>query len=281
MTPNSSAQEITKRAKSNLAFALACLPKDRRADLTTFYAFCRVIDDIADDTGYTKEQRKAELERWKHGLRQRFEHPKQIEAATCEIRDRHKIPTELFIELIEGCEMDLEPQRFGTWEDLEKYTYRVASVVGLISIRLFGCKHPSSEQYALKLGHALQLTNILRDVGEDLHNGVRIYLPLSDFTRFQYSERDLVGRVHDGRFLAMMHFQADRAETFFAEAEKSLHPDDRQALLSARIMSEIYHSLLKKMRADHFRVFDTRYSLTKLQKIAILGKNLVASKLSR
>jgi len=278
MTPDKTTHQITKEAKSNLAFALACLPKKRRDDLTSFYAFCRVIDDIADEEGIPKEKRILELLRWKDGLLHGFHNPKPVETATCDIRDRHEIPTELFIELIEGCEMDLNPQRFGTWADLQKYTYRVASVVGLISIKLFGCTHDDSEEYALKLGHALQLTNILRDVGADLDNGVRIYLPLSDFARFQYSERDLIGRVHDGRFQAMMNFQADRAEQLFQEAKDSLHPSDREALLSARIMSELYHTLLKKMRQDGFRVFDRRYRIPKVQKLSILAKKLIASK---
>ena len=111
--------------------------------------------------------------------------------------------------------MDLRPQRFGTWEDLSAYTYKVACAVGLASLRVFGAEDPASERYAVALGHALQLTNILRDVGEDLSNGVRIYLPLADLARFQYTERDLIGRVYDGRFVALMAYEAERAERFY------------------------------------------------------------------
>jgi phytoene synthase len=192
------------------------------------------------------------------------------------MRDRQNIPNELLIAIIEGCEMDLGVQRFGTWEDLAAYTWKVACAVGLVSVRLFGCKDPASDNYAVALGHALQLTNILRDVGEDLANGVRIYLPLMDLARFQYTERDLVGRVYDGRFLALMTYEAERAEGFFKQAEELLPKADRDALIPARIMGETYRRLLTKMRADHFRVFDKRYSVSKARKLTILSKHLIA-----
>jgi phytoene synthase len=269
---------ITRAAKSNLAFALACLPKERRRDTVTFYAFCRTIDDLADDEGQPVEKKAAGLAEWREGIERGFPNPTALQASVTELRDRYQIPTELFSELIRGCEMDLRPQRFGTWQDLSGYTHRVACVVGLISLYLFGCKDPESKQYAVALGHALQLTNILRDVAEDLANGVRIYLPLADLARFQYTERDLIGRVHDGRFLAAMNYQADRAEGFFQEAGRHLTATDRSALVSAEIMREIYHTLLDKMRADGFRVFDRRYRLSRPRKLAIFSKKLLREK---
>lgn len=272
------AGSITRAAKSNLAFALACLPKERRRDTVTFYAFCRTIDDLADDEGEPVEKKAAGLAEWREGIQHGFAQPTPLQASVVELRDRYRIPTELFIELIRGCEMDLRPQRFGTWQDLSGYTHRVACVVGLISIYLFGCKDPQSEKYAVALGHALQLTNILRDVAEDLANGVRIYLPLADLARFEYTERDLVGRVHDGRFLAAMNYQADRAEGFFQEAGRNLTTTDRAALVPAEIMREIYHTLLDKMRADGFRVFDRRYRVSRPRKLAIFSKKLLGEK---
>jgi len=272
----SAASEITRKAKSNLAFALKILPKDRRDDMVVFYAFCRVIDDLADDLDVPASQRAAALATWKDGLENGFAAPDDFQREVVELRERKAIPTDLLTAIIDGCAMDLHPQRFGTWEDLSQYTWKVACAVGLVSVRLFGCQHPDSDKYAVALGHALQLTNILRDVGEDLSNSVRIYLPLADLGRFQYTERDLIGRVHDGRFMAMMAYQAERAESFFQEAESLLPASDRAALTPAIIMAETYHTLLERMRKDGFRVFDRRYSLSKARKFTILSKHLIA-----
>lgn len=274
------ASEITRKAKSNLAFALSILPKDRREDMVVFYAFCRVIDDLADDLDVPAEKRAAALSAWKLGLEEGFAAPDEFQREVIELRDKRAIPTELLTAIIDGCMMDLHPQRFGTWEELSRYTWKVACAVGLVSVRLFGCQHPDSDKYAVALGHALQLTNILRDVGEDLSNSVRIYLPLADLGRFQYTERDLIGRVHDGRFMAMMAYQADRAEAFYQEAESLLPASDRAALTPAIIMAETYRTLLQRMRADGFRVFDRRYSLSKARKFAILSKHLISRKRS-
>ncbi len=274
------ASEITRKAKSNLAFALSILPKERREDMVVFYAFCRVIDDLADDLDVPAEKRAASLSAWKLGLEGGFAAPDEFQREVVELRDKRAIPTELLTAIIEGCMMDLHPQRFGTWEELSGYTWKVACAVGLVSVRLFGCKHPDSEKYAVALGHALQLTNILRDVGEDLSNSVRIYLPLADLGRFQYTERDLIGRVHDGRFMAMMAYQAGRAEAFYQEAESLLPASDRAALTPAIIMADTYRTLLQRMKADGFRVFDRRYSLSKARKLAILSKHLIARKRS-
>jgi phytoene synthase len=189
--------------------------------------------------------------------------------------ERYGIPVHLLGAIIDGCRMDLRPQRFGTWEDLSQYTYKVACAVGLASLRVFGATDPASERYAVALGHALQLTNILRDVGEDLANGGRIYLPLADLARFQYTERDLVGRVQDGRFMAMMAYQAERADAFYREAVEVMPKSDARALVPAEIMRSIYQTLLDKMKKDGFKVFDRRYSLSKARKMAIFSKHLL------
>lgn len=270
-----SAQEITSKAKSNLAIALAFLPKERKRDMVTFYAFCRVIDDLADDPDIDLETRKNGLAEWRRGIEHGFKNPGQLQRQVAELISRHGVSTQPFLDLIDGCASDLQPQRFSTWAALEHYTYRVASCVGIISTRILGCTHPDSEQYAVSLGHALQLTNILRDVDEDLRNGGRIYLPLDDFVRFQYTERDLVGRVHDGRFLAMMAWQADRAEKFYQQALSHLRAEDAKALKAAEAMRRIYHTLLTKMRADGFRVFGRRYSVSKPRKLAIMASTFI------
>ncbi len=273
------ASEITRRAKSNLAFALRILPADRRQDMVVFYAFCRTMDDLADDPAIAAEERVKSLNAWETGLTRGFQNPNEIQREVLSLRERQAIPNELLLAIIDGCRADLQPQRFHTQEELSRYIWKVACAVGLVSIRIFGCKDPASEKYAVALGQALQLTNILRDIGEDLANGQRIYLPLEDLARFGYTEQDLIARVRDGRFHALMAHEADRAEGFFQAAERALPAADRQALVPARIMAEIYQLLLDKMRTDQFRVFEKRYRVSKARKLLILSKHLIARSL--
>lgn len=275
----SEAKQITKKAKSNLAFALACLPKQRRNDMISLYAFCRIVDDLADSPEIPMDEKIAGLQNWKDC----FSNPNidreslsQTQISILEIRDRYKIDNQYFLDLITGCHSDLQPtRRFVDWEDLKNYTYQVASCVGLISIKIFGCDHPHSEKYAINLGHALQLTNILRDVGEDLSDNLRIYIPQNDMIRFHYSESDLIGRVHDERFIAMMQYMSERAEYYYIEAEKHFHLQDAKALRSSEAMRKIYHSILKKMQADKFQVFNQRYRLSKPKKVIHLLSSII------
>jgi len=276
---SSSSAEITRKAKSNLAFALGCMPKERRDDLVTFYAFCRLIDDIADDLGHTPEERRKGLEEWRKAMNEPYHGEPHLAAEVRSVRDRREIEPQLFHDIIDGCESDLHPQRFGTWEDLQQYNYRVAGAVGLAALPIFGAS-PDSREYAITLGNALQLTNILRDVGEDLSNGVRIYLPLADLARFQYTERDLIGRVHDGRFLAMMAYQADRADELYQKAADLRPAGQRRPLVAPEIMRHIYHSILKKMRRNNFRVFDRRYSISKSHKVSLMLREIICGKFS-
>ena len=271
----SAASEITRKAKSNLAFALNILPRERREDMVVFYAFCRTMDDLADDPGVPLEERGRSLNAWRQGMIDGFQAPDEFQREVISLRDRRQIPNDLLVAIIDGCRMDLRPQRFDTWEDLSRYTYKVACAVGLASLRVFGATDPASERYAVALGHALQLTNILRDVGEDLANGGRIYLPLADLSGFDYTERDLVGRVHDGRFMAMMANQAERADAFYREAVEFMPKSDARALIPAEIMRSIYQTLLDKMKKDGFKVFDRRYRLSKARKMAIFSKHLL------
>jgi len=271
----SSAQDITRKAKSNLAVTLSCLPKERKQDMIIFYAFCRVIDDLADDLNIPLAERQQGLNDWHQGIENGFTQSDELQSEVAELIKKYDISPQPFLDLIDGCASDLEPQRFATWKDLETYTYSVASCVGLISTKIFGCTHPDSEQYAVALGHALQITNIHRDVHEDLENGGRIYLPLDDLTRFELSEDDLKAHVSDDRFIAMMNYHADRAETFYQDAVAHLQSQDAKALKAAEAMRQIYHELLLKMRADNFQVFKQRYSISKARKAAILLKTLL------
>lgn len=271
----SAASDITRQAKSNLAFALNILPKNRRDDMVVFYAFCRRMDDLADAPGLPLEHRQAALDAWKTGLCDGFSAPDEFQQEVLSLRERHQLPTPLLLAIIDGCQMDLHPQRFATWDDLTKYIWQVAGAVGLVSIRLFGCTDPASEQYAVTLAQALQLTNILRDVSEDLANGSRIYLPIDDLASCGYAEADLLDRVYDARFLALMAHEAERADGLFREAAACLPAADRAALLPARIMAEIYQALLHQMRDGGFRVFETRYRVSTARKLAIFSKHLL------
>lgn len=240
-----------------------------------FYAFCRTIDDLADDSNTLIEQRREWLDDWEAGICNGFSEPNELQREVISLRDRRQIPNELLVAIIDGCRMDLQPQRFQTWADLSNYIWKVSCAVGLVSIRIFGCQDPVSENYAVTLGHALQLTNILRDIREDLLNGQRIYLPLEDLARFQYTEKDLIAQIRDERFLALMAYEEQRAQSYFREAAAMIPELDRERLLPARIMAEVYQFLLEIMSADNFRVFEKRYSVSKARKLAIFSTYLL------
>lgn len=276
---NESAAHITRKAKSNLAFALACVPRVRRDDLVTFYAFCRIIDDLADDLDVPLARRQQGLADWKAALTDDTRDGPHLADEVRAVRDRHTIDPGLFLEIIAGCESDLHPQRFETWEDLQAYNYRVACAVGLASLPIFGASD-ASRDYAITLGHALQLTNIIRDVGEDLDNDGRIYLPRTELARFDYTEHDLTHRVHDERFVALMEFQARRAEDLYRQVENLRPPADRHALIAPEIMRHIYHAVLQRIRANQFRVFHHRHRVSKALKVSIMLRELICGKFS-
>lgn len=268
------AQQITKASRSNLALAFIALPKQRRADISTFYAFCRVVDDIADDPGASRDERQAALDVWKSAVESAQPAEPTLAAPVREIIARYSLSVGHFHELIAGMEMDLEGSRYGTWEGLRLYCHRVASVVGLVSIAIFGARDARAKAYALNLGLALQLTNILRDVGGDFANEGRIYLPEEELARFGVSREDLAaGRRTEG-FLALMDFQAERARALFIEAESHLPASDRKALIAAEIMRDVYARLLEKMARDRWRVFDRRYALSKVAKLWLIARRV-------
>ncbi|MGB8167394.1 MAG: squalene/phytoene synthase family protein [Chthoniobacteraceae bacterium] len=276
--PPAEAREITRASKSNLALAFVALPPDRREDITIFYAWCRVIDDIGDEPGRTVAERQAALDLWKEALRGPVNAEPSLALAVRGIIARHHLALEHFLEIIAGVEMDLAGASYATWEDLRLYCYRVASAVGLISIAIFGCREPASRDYAISLGLALQVTNILRDVGEDWRNGGRVYLPREDLARFGYTMEDLAaGRCNDS-FLALMRFEAARARTFYAEAVAARPPGDRRALVAAEIMRVVYSRLLSRIERDGFQVFHQRYRLSRLEKMAIVAGGLIRAK---
>jgi len=259
------ATKITRASKSNLALAFVSLSAERRRDITTFYAFCRVIDDIADDPGLEVEEKRRRLNEWRGCLRAPRPNESEIAAEVRALMNKYSLGPEMLEEIIAGVEMDLTIQRYPTFEELRLYCYRVASAVGLVSIEIFGYRNAACKDYAVQLGLALQTTNIIRDVGKDLQAG-RIYLPQEDLARFAYSEEELLERRYNQRFVQLMEFEAGRARQFFARAAEVLPREDRRSMVAAEIMASIYRGLLRRMELDKFRVFEKEYKLNKLEK---------------
>lgn len=265
------AHDIVKRSRSNLAFALACLPKRRRNDMYIFYAFCRVVDDIADDEGWTTPQRLEALDRWRSVVRGEASEMEPFERDLLELRQRYAIPAEEMLSIIDGVAMDIEPRRYASWEELKLYCYRVAGCVGLVSIRIFGCRDEKSRDYAINLGYALQITNILRDVRADWENGQRIYLPLDEMAAASYSVADLAAMRQNDAFVLLMRQQVARAWDYYHLARASLTKRDRRPLLAAEAMRRIYSETLDLLEADGYHVFDQRYRLSNLRKARLVA----------
>lgn len=251
--------------RSNLAFALARLPADRRRHAMVFYNFCRIVDDIADDPALPPSEKETQLARWKTAL----EDGTGLPAPLKDILAAYGIDRALLIAIIQGVEQDIHPRDFETAEELATYCWRVACAVGLVSIRIFGCRDPRSEEYAEQLGYALQYTNILRDVGEDARLG-RVYLPREDLARFGISP-DALRRADPGpRFVELMRFETEKAHTFYRRARAAFSPADAAALAPAEAMRAIYGQILAQMERDGFRVFEKRYRLPLWKKIWLL-----------
>ncbi len=274
MLPPADSASIVKASESNLAFAFAVLPKEKRTDMRVLYAFCRVVDDIVDNGTLADEERRRQLEQWRVLVKgEAVEVRPGLEQELVDLQQRHSLPQNLLLEIIDGMEMDLDgPVRFETFDDLKGYCYRAASAVGLVSIEIFGYQRERTKVYAELLGYALQLTNILRDVAEDADAG-RIYLPLEDMRRFGYEEKDVLAKKYDARFVALAEFISLRAEKFYAEAKAALPDVDRGSMKCSELMRVIYSQLLQKMKADQFKVFDKRYRLSKWEMLKLLRRN--------
>jgi len=263
--PVLNAAKITRESKSNLALAFVALGRERRQDITVFYAFCRVIDDIADSTELPAKEKALGLSAWRQWLRGSTPGETPLASDVRKVMAKYSLTPAMLEEIIDGVEMDLRSVRYQTFEELRVYCYRVASAVGLVSIEIFGYRNPACREYAIQLGLALQMTNIIRDVGKDLDNG-RIYLPQEDLARFGYPESDLRERKRNGPFLGLMEFEAARADEFYSRAAALLPREDRRSMVAAEIMASVYRALLRRMRSDGFRVFEREYRLSKIEK---------------
>lgn len=268
------AAKITSGSKSNLALAFVALGRERRNDITIFYAFCRVIDDIADAADKSAGEKTQELSAWRKWIHGSAVDEPALARDVRGLYAKYAINPAMLEEIIDGVEMDLGRVRYETFEHLRLYCHRVASAVGLVSIEIFGYRNPACRDYAVELGLALQMTNIIRDVGKDLRGG-RIYLPQEDLARFAYSETELRARRHNEAFVQLMEFEASRAEDFFSRAATLLPREDRRSMVAAEIMASVYHALLQRMKADHFRVFDKEYRLSKIEKSSRVAGQLL------
>jgi 15-cis-phytoene synthase len=264
---------ITRKSASNLALAFVLLPKPKRDAMSALYAFCREVDDVADEDSVPAEQRRLELSGWRADVKLACENQPPAIPVNVELRpviQKFSLPFALFDELIKGCEMDLEVKRYEDFDQLELYCYRVASVVGLLSIEIFGYKNSNTREYAVLLGKALQLTNILRDVRNDAARD-RIYLPQDELKKFNVSENDILEGRYSEQFRALAESMALRARAYYVAAHASLSPEDRRSMVAAELMGTVYWRLLKKLKRAQFNVFGQRtVKLSKPRKLAII-----------
>ena len=271
MTPQSTA--ITRKSASNLALAFVLLPKPKRDAMSVLYAFCREVDDIADQPSDPLPNRRARLAAWREEVRRAClgDAPSfPVARELLPVIARYRLPFASFDQLIRGVEMDLDINRYQTFHDLEQYCYRVASVVGLLSVEIFGYHDPACRDYAIHLGKALQLTNILRDVRTDAERG-RIYLPQSELQRHQVSPEEILHFQYSDRFERLAAAVALEAKKFYALARQTLPASDRRSMAAAELMGSVYWRLLKKLEDRRFQVFGpipTR--LTKPQKALLV-----------
>jgi phytoene synthase len=248
---------ITRKSASNLALAFVVLPRAKRDAMSALYAFCREVDDVADEESTPVETRRARLAEWRADVRLACENQSPRFPVNRELQpviQQFHLRFELFDDLIKGCEMDLTGNRYEDFETLEKYCHHVASVVGLLSIEIFGYKNPACRDYAVYLGKALQLTNILRDVKTDAERG-RIYLPLSGLKQFNVTEDEILEGQYSERYLKLAAGVAGRAKDFYRLARETLPAEDRRSMAAAELMGSVYWRLLLKLERQQFNVF--------------------------
>jgi phytoene synthase len=253
-----------QQQKTSFYYSFSLLPRDEREAMHSVYAFCRYADDIIDEDDAAepaepslrtirKRERlnrlRVEVERCYRG---ESRHPILMPLST--VVRRFQIPKQYFLMLLDGMEMDLVKDRYETFDDLREYCYRVASVVGLICIEIFGYQYEETKEYAVNLGIALQLTNILRDIKADAARG-RIYLPLEDLHAFGYTEEDLMSNRYNLPFIELMRYETRRAREFYGKARAALRPDERKTMFAAEIMDAIYYRLLEKIELNEFNVY--------------------------
>ncbi|MEW6760920.1 MAG: presqualene diphosphate synthase HpnD [Pseudomonadota bacterium] len=275
MSPDEYCQQKTAQSGSSFYYSFLFLPPERRRAITALYAFCREVDDTVDETSDASVAR-IKLAWWRTEVSSMYKgtptHPVtqalQPHIATYKLEEQH------LQAIVDGMEMDLDQSRYLDYAGLQKYCWRVAGVVGILSASIFGYTNPQTLAYAEKLGLAFQLTNIIRDVGEDARKG-RIYLPVNELQQFNVTAADILNFRHSEKFEALMKFQAERAQRTYDEALALLPKEDRRAQRPGLMMSAIYRTLLDEIQRDNFHVLNQRISLTPLRKLWLAWKTYV------
>jgi len=276
MTPDEYCQEKAAASGSSFYYSFLFLPPERRRAITALYAFCREVDDVVDESS-DPQLAATKLAWWRQEIAGLYagtpRHPVS-QALAPHIRSFGLEETNMQ-EIISGMEMDLTQTRYLDWKGLERYCYHVAGVVGLLAARIFGFSEPRTLEYARELGIAFQLTNIIRDVGEDARKN-RIYLPMEDLQKFNVPAADILAQRQSDAFRSLMQFEAARARSHYEQAFRSLPSADRKAQRPGLIMAAIYRALLAEIERDGFSVLERRTSLTPLRKFWIAWKTWVA-----
>ena len=271
MNPHDYCQDKAAKSGSSFYYSFMFLPAERRQAITALYAFCREVDDVVDEC-HDLSLAQTKLEWWRQEVGRICgglpTHP--VGHALKDVLKGFRLPQEQLLEIIDGMAMDLSQTRYLDFKGLQLYCYRVASVVGLLAAEIFGYQDRQTLKYAHDLGLAFQLTNIIRDVGEDARRG-RIYLPIEDLQRFNVPAKDLLEARYSDAFRELMAFQAERAEKFYDQAFAQLPAIDRKAQRPGLVMAAIYRTLLREIARDGFLVLDRRTSLTPLRKVWLAG----------
>jgi len=277
MTPDEYCQQKAAASGSSFYYSFLFLAPARRRAITALYAFCREVDDVVDETA-DAQLAGTKLTWWRHEVAGLFagnpQHP--VTRALQPALAPYGITAQRLNEIIDGMELDLTQTRYLDFAGLERYCYHVAGVVGLLAAGIFGHTDPRTLEYAKNLGTAFQLTNIIRDVGEDARKN-RIYLPIEDLQKFGVTAADLLNARHGEAFVALMKFQAERARTYYDKALAALPAADRRAQRPGLIMAAIYRALLAEIEREGFKVLTQRTSLTPLRKLWIAWKTWVAA----
>jgi phytoene synthase len=276
MTPIEYCKQKASASGSSFYYSFLFLPKAQREAIIALYAFCREVDDIADECKEVSVAR-IKLAWWRNEIENLYlgkpQHP--VTKALAKAVHQYQLVQEHFLEIIDGMEMDLDQNRYADFKQLQLYCYRVASVVGLLSVQIFGFKNRKTLKYAHDLGMAFQLTNIIRDVGEDARRN-RIYLPLDELQKFGVSESDILNSIENDQIRALLDFQIERAESFYDRAFKQLPNEDKKGQRTGLMMAAIYRTLLREIKADNpTQVLNARISLPPLRKFWLAFRTFI------